>query len=66
MTRDVQTYDTSPLQTILRQPYNIPLVAQKLHSFEESTLIKQTTNKLRGLSPRANYTDRAMTACWRS
>jgi hypothetical protein len=24
------------------------------------------TNKLRGLSPRANYTDRATTACWRS
>jgi hypothetical protein len=31
-----------------------------------SKVILQTTNKLHGLSPRANYTDRATAACRRS
>jgi hypothetical protein len=30
------------------------------------TLLQKTKTKLHGLSPRANYTDRATAACWRS
>jgi hypothetical protein len=30
------------------------------------SLQQKKTNKLHGLSPRANYTDRATAACWRS
>jgi hypothetical protein len=37
--------------------------------FQKSYLAPQSSNKIhkfRGLSPRANYTDRATVACWRS
>jgi hypothetical protein len=43
---------------------DVNLLGDNINAIEKNTNNKQ--NKLHGLSPRANYTDRATAASWRS
>jgi hypothetical protein len=57
----------SPLhetQVALRQLFTTRFNIQTL--YREYSALKKTMNNLRGLSPRANYTDRSTAACRRS
>jgi hypothetical protein len=51
----------------LRVRYGVTVINMVIENyFQAKARTLKQANKLRDLSPRANYTDRAIAVCWRS
>jgi hypothetical protein len=73
VTQDTRTGESTDTEEIIASNVGVAyanvgsLYSQDLTRFSLAfTRVRCTKSRLRGLSPRANYTDRATAACWRS